>query len=226
MNNKKWKDFKMSREQRKEDLNGFKYSQSDNEFFKEGEYWTISYGGKTIRLKDTVGLQYIVCLLRNPNHKFHVMQLAHKRNKHTQKSIYKNMNLKLLKNELLSISLLDEAEAVLDSQAIGEYKKALNDLNKELEDVREFNNYERVVEIQDKIDSISKEFTKAFIKGGHLRVFDRTNEKARKAVGNAINNSLNKIKIEHQSLWKHFKNSIQLGRFCSYTPERSISWLS
>ena len=105
MNNKKWKDFKMSREQRKEDLKGFKYSQSDNEFFKEGEYWTISYGGKTIRLKDTVGLQYIVCLLRNPNHKFHVMQLAHNRNKNTQKSIYKNMNLKLLKNELLSISL-------------------------------------------------------------------------------------------------------------------------
>ena len=47
----------------KQDLNGFKYSQSDNEFFKEGEYWTISYGGKTIRLKDTVGLQYIACLL-------------------------------------------------------------------------------------------------------------------------------------------------------------------
>jgi hypothetical protein len=44
-------------------------------FRKEGEYWTVGYGGNAFRLKDTKGLGYIVHLLRHPSVEFHVLDL-------------------------------------------------------------------------------------------------------------------------------------------------------
>src|SRR6266404_5548982 len=45
-------------------------------FRKEGEYWTVGYGGKTFRLKDTKGLGYLAHLLRHPAVEFHVLDLV------------------------------------------------------------------------------------------------------------------------------------------------------
>src|SRR5271168_3536893 len=45
-------------------------------FRKEGEYWTVGYGGKSFRLKDTKGLGYLAHLLRHPAVEFHVLDLA------------------------------------------------------------------------------------------------------------------------------------------------------
>src|ERR1700726_4392573 len=45
-------------------------------FCKEGEYWTIGYGGNAFRLKDTKGLGYLAHLLRHPAVEFHVLDLA------------------------------------------------------------------------------------------------------------------------------------------------------
>ena len=43
---------------------------------KEGEYWTVGYGAKTFRLKDTKGLGYLAHLLRHPATEFHVLDLV------------------------------------------------------------------------------------------------------------------------------------------------------
>ena len=45
-------------------------------FRKEGEYWTVGYGGNAFRLKDTKGLGYLAHLLRHPAAEFHVLDLA------------------------------------------------------------------------------------------------------------------------------------------------------
>src|SRR5271167_1802073 len=45
-------------------------------FRKEGEYWTVGYGAKAFRLKDTKGLGYLAHLLRHPSVEFHVLDLA------------------------------------------------------------------------------------------------------------------------------------------------------
>src|SRR5258708_34232353 len=45
-------------------------------FRKEGEYWTVGYGGNSFRLKDSKGLGYIAHLLRHPAAEFHVLDLA------------------------------------------------------------------------------------------------------------------------------------------------------
>src|SRR5271156_4059676 len=45
-------------------------------FRKDGEYWTLGYGGKAFRLKDTKGFAYLAHLLRHPGTEFHVFDLV------------------------------------------------------------------------------------------------------------------------------------------------------
>ena len=45
-------------------------------FRREGEYWTVGYGEKSFRLKDSKGLGYLAHLLRHPGVEFHVLDLA------------------------------------------------------------------------------------------------------------------------------------------------------
>ena len=45
-------------------------------FRKEGEFWTVGFGGKAFRLKDTKGLGYLAHLLRHPAAEVHVLDLA------------------------------------------------------------------------------------------------------------------------------------------------------
>jgi len=42
-------------------------SRADQVFRREGEYWTIVYGGMTVRLRDAIGLHYLACLLARPH---------------------------------------------------------------------------------------------------------------------------------------------------------------
>jgi len=42
---------------------------------REGEYWTVAFEGKVVRLRDTKGLHYLACLLRHPGRAFHVSYL-------------------------------------------------------------------------------------------------------------------------------------------------------
>src|SRR5262245_39907824 len=44
-------------------------------FYNEGGYWTVGYGGNTVRLKHSRGLGYIAHLLRHPDAEFHVLDL-------------------------------------------------------------------------------------------------------------------------------------------------------
>jgi hypothetical protein len=44
---------------------------SENGIFrKEGEYWTVGYGKRAFRLKDTKGFAYLAHLLRHPETEF------------------------------------------------------------------------------------------------------------------------------------------------------------
>jgi hypothetical protein len=53
-------------------------SQADraNVFRREGHYWTLSYGGMLVRLKDSKGLRDIARLIERQGTRLHVSELA------------------------------------------------------------------------------------------------------------------------------------------------------
>ena len=44
-------------------------------FRREGDYWTLAFGGTVVRMRDAKGLGYLARLLRHPHREFHVLDL-------------------------------------------------------------------------------------------------------------------------------------------------------
>lgn len=47
-----------------------------NVFRLEGDYWTIVFDGKTVRLRDSRGLRYVAALLRRPGESVHALDIV------------------------------------------------------------------------------------------------------------------------------------------------------
>ena len=45
-------------------------------FVCQGEYWTLAYEARLIRLRDSKGLRQLALLLREPGREFHVLDLV------------------------------------------------------------------------------------------------------------------------------------------------------
>jgi len=204
----------------------------DYEFFLKGEFWTISYEGKTTHLRDSRGLQYIHCLLENPEEEFYTLELVHKIKisppfKNIYEFLSKEERVKQLIKESVYKGLTKNTGYVLDKKGIQSLKERYEDLESELEDEQTPPNDERTSEIEMDMDEIKKTLSAGHDKLGRPRKFPNDAEKARKAISKAVKESLDKIKDEnngHRSLWKHFEITLTIGIFCSYKPEKPIPW--
>jgi len=54
---------------------GMRRQSEDHIFRLDGEYWTVTYEERTVRLRDTAGLRYLVGLLRRPGDAVHSSEL-------------------------------------------------------------------------------------------------------------------------------------------------------
>ena len=204
----------------------------DYEFFLKGEFWTISYEGKTTHLRDSRGLQYIHCLLENPEEEFYTLELVHKIKisppfKNIYEFLSKEERDKQLIKENVYKGLTKNTGDVLDKEGIRLLKERYEDLESELINEQTPPNDERTSEIEMDMDEIKKTLSAGHDKLGRPRKFPNDAEKARKAISKAVKESLDKIKDEnngHRSLWKHFEITLTIGIFCSYKPEKPIPW--
>src|ERR1700675_312049 len=107
-------------------------------FRKEGEYWTVSYAGKSFRLKDTKGLGYLAHLIRHPAIEFHVLDLVGGiAGQHDDDETGKSaQGLARGEEELekagIHIASLGDAGEMLDDQAKATYRRRLSELHEEL----------------------------------------------------------------------------------------------
>ena len=100
----------------------------DNTFRKEGDFWTIVYEGKTIRLKDTKGLQYIGCLLHHAGKKFSALELIlaiEKKIPVVEKQPYNDMTQKQLEEEGLRHSDLGNAGEILSKEDVKLFREQM-----------------------------------------------------------------------------------------------------
>ncbi len=189
--------------------------QADSVFRREGDYWTISYEGRSIRLRDAKGLQYVAALLRRPGEEIHAADLVANGTSHPAAAGVTELNV--------SAGLGDAGE-VLDEKARTDYRQRLESLREELEDAREMNDAGRAERIEQEIEFITQELSSAYGLGGRARKVASSAERARKAVSSRVTDSLSRIRRENPDLAAHFQNAIHLGLFCSYEPEKPVRW--
>src|SRR5258708_33277649 len=112
-------------------------------FRKEGEYWTVGYGGNAFRLKDTKGLGYLAHLLRHPAAEFHVLDLvggiAGQRDDDESSPSVRGLPRgdEGLEKAGIHVAPLGDAGEMLDEQAQLSYRRRGSELREDLRERKE-----------------------------------------------------------------------------------------
>jgi pimeloyl-ACP methyl ester carboxylesterase len=194
-------------------------------FRREGEFWTIACRGEIFRLRDVRGLAYIAYLLGHPGEEFHVLSLASKVGG-TQNELAEPATEEQAAQSDLTVGQMGDAGEMLDAQAKAAYKRRTAELREQLEEARELNQLERVDRLEDEIEAVGRELSRAVGLGGRDRRAASAAERARINVTRAIKVALERIAEHNPALATLLTSSIRTGTFCSYTQDARLpaSW--
>ncbi len=186
-------------------------------FHREGEYWTVGFGGETLRVRDSKGMRHLARLLAVPGRELHALELA---------STDGGTPRAVARGELEPIDGLGDAGAILDPEAKAAYRARLTEIREELAEAERWNDPERVRRLEDERQALTDELAAAVGLGGRDRVAASAAERARVSVTRAIRSALARIREQNVALADHLDATIRTGTFCSYTPDprAPIAW--
>jgi hypothetical protein len=171
----------------------------DHLFLKEGQYWTIRFAGKTIRMKDSKGLLYLFYVLSGPGREFPAVEL-------------------LTAAEGRQITAVrSSAGDVLDQPAMNHYKARAAEISTDIEEARGNNDLGRIEKLQSELALLADQIASAKGFGGRHRSVGDTNERARKAVGQAVTRAIAQIRKTHPALAQHLEKQLTLGTSLFYS---------
>jgi pimeloyl-ACP methyl ester carboxylesterase len=196
-------------------------------FRKEGEFWTIACRGEVFRLRDVRGLAYIAHLLGHPREEVHVLSLASKGDsKEGAIDELAESDTEQATQSDLTVGRMGDAGEMLDAQAKADYKRRTVELREQLEEARELNQLERVYQLEEEIEAVGRELSRAVGLGGRDRRAASASERARINVTRAIKVAIERIAEQNPVLATLLTGNIRTGTFCSYTPDSRLpaSW--
>ena len=179
-------------------------------FRSEGEYWTISYLGATFRLKDAKGLGYLRRLLAQPGQELHVVDLV--------AAGAPSDPRRPAEPGALHVGV-DDAGAMLDSQAKAAYRQRLVELREEAEEAREWGDAEREERAEAEISALAQELSRAVGLHGRDRKAASASERARVNVTRAVKSAIDRIAEQDARLGHHLASTVHTGTFCCYRPD-------
>jgi hypothetical protein len=199
-------------------------------FRKEGEYWTLGYGDKSFRLRDTKGLGYLAHLLHHPATKFHVLDLAGKiaGQRGADETSLSGHGLPRLEEDLeragIHISGLGDAGEMIDEQAKVAYRRRLSELREEFEQAKKLGKVERAEQREREIDALTRELSRTVGLGGRSRRAASASERARQTVTKTIKSVVERIAQSDARLGDVFARCVKTGSFCSYEPDPNFAF--
>src|SRR5215467_15323286 len=167
-------------------------------FRKEQDFWTIRYGEKLLRLKNSRGLGYLAQLLRYPEREIHALVLSGG----------------------AEMNGPGGAGEMLDSTARSDYRDRISELREDLAEAERFNDEGRVAKARAEIDEFESHLAGALGLGGRSRRASTDAERARIAVTKGIKAAIQQIRAMDPELGRHLSTAVSTGYFCCYHFDR------
>ena len=185
-------------------------------FRREGDYWSLMFEGRTVRVRDLKGMRYLARLLAHPGQEFHVLNLvAAETGAAAQEESGQASGL--------SRTALSDAGAMLDEQAKNAYRRRLTEIEEDIEQARALGEAEREAQADAERDFLIRELSRAVGLGGRDRRASSASERARVAVTRAIRQGIARIGEHHTPLGEHLDRAIRTGTYCAYLPDPRTS---
>ena len=183
-----------------------------NVFRREGDYWSVVYGERMVRVRDLKGMRYLARLLADPGREFHVLDLvAAETGNVGQRAISPAGGL--------SPKGLGDAGEMLDERAKAAYRRRLEEIEDDLDQARAFGDPERAAQADAERDFLVQELSRAVGLGGRDRRASSASERARAGVTRAIRQAIARIGEHHPQLGDHLDRAIRTGTYCAYLPD-------
>jgi tetratricopeptide (TPR) repeat protein len=189
---------------KKSDVAKLSQTPVEAQFRKEQDFWTIRYGEKLLRLKNSKGLGYVAQLLRYPGREIHALVL----------SGGGEMNGP------------GGAGEMLDSTARSDYRHRIGELREDLAEAERFNDEGRIAKARAEIDDLESHLASALGLGGRSRRASTDAERARIAVTKGIKGAIRQIRAEDPELGRHLSTAVSTGYFCCYhlNADHPVTW--
>jgi hypothetical protein len=183
-----------------------------NVFRREGDYWSVEFEGRTVRVRDLKGMRYLARLLADPGREFHVLDLvAAERGSEAQ--------LERGRAAGLSHTALGDSGEILDERAKDAYRRRLAEIEDDIEEARALGDSERAAQADAERDFLVRELSRAVGLGGRDRRVGSASERARAGVTRAVRQGIARIGEHHPQLGEHLNRAIRTGTYCAYLPD-------
>jgi len=170
-------------------------------FGKESTGWKLSFENSVVQLPEVKGFYDIQKMLSHPRQLFHCA-------------------------ELMGSVINEKAEKLFDLKAKKQYEKKIVELQDDMRDAEERNDFLKLERLQDEYDKLIEYLSQSLGIKGKVRETNTPVEKARSAVTWRIRSAIARIESYHPQLGAHLSNAIKTGSFCSYQPERKVIWVT
>jgi hypothetical protein len=171
-------------------------------FLPEGEFWTVQHAAGSFRLRDSLGLHYLARLFAEPNRPIHVLEL-----------------LTGDANAMGQALANGDAGELLDPQAVQSYRARARELEEELREAEAFRDVGRSAKLQEELEFLSAEVSRAVGLGGRARRAGSASERARSSVQRRVRNVLDRVRQCAPELGEFLQRSVKTGTYCVYRPD-------
>lgn len=162
--------------------------------------WAFTHAGRTFLAPDSVGIGYLLTLLRHPCRDLAAADLA--------AGVDPPMP-----------PPSGDAGEMLDPQARSAYRARLAELDEELAEAERFHDLGRIERARTEIDSLNAELARAVGLGGRLRRASSDAERARLSVTRALRRAIEMIAGHDPALGSDLGRGVRTGGVCRYEPD-------
>jgi hypothetical protein len=180
---------------------------STNVFRREGDTWTLAFGGRSVPLRDAKGLRDLAILLATPGREVAATELV----------------AGVADAAAAGLAALG-ADPVLDDRARAAYRARLTQLDDELAEADGHHDIERSARLAAERDALIGELAHATGLGGRRRRLGDAAERARTTVTARIRDAIARVERVHPELGRHLRASIVTGARCAYRPAETVRW--
>ena len=184
-------------------------------FRREGDFWTVVFGGQTVRLRDLKGMHYLARLLAEPGREHHVLDLVAAETGRETPSDRRTVDQ--------SVTTSGDAGELLDAQAKEAYRRRLAEIDEDIAEARAVGDVQRAAQADTERDFLVRELARAFGLGGRGRRAASSSERARAGVTRAIRQAMARLAEHHPELGEHLDRTVRTGTYCAYAPDPRAS---
>jgi tetratricopeptide (TPR) repeat protein len=164
---------------------------------REGDYWAVTSGTVTARIRDARGMQMLATLVAAPGREMHALALMGSDGEAGDTG---------------------DAGELLDAEAVAEYRERVRALEEEIEEAESFNDPGRAARARAEREAIAAELARGVGLGGRARRAGAAAERARVNVQRRIRGAIKKIGESLPELAAYLDRAVRTGTFCGYEP--------